>query len=318
MRKYNIPTAEYRIFSSPEEAKAYVVSRKTPLVIKADGLAAGKGVIIAMTSLQALEAIELIMVRKEFGEAGNQVVIESLLQGEEASFMVFTDGDSIVPLSSAQDHKAIFDGDQGPNTGGMGAYSPAPVVSSSVREKIMTKIMIPTIEGMAAEGRKYEGILYAGVMIADGEPWVLEYNARLGDPETQPVLMKLKTDLFPVLEGIAAHTLAGVQLQWDEGHAVCEVMATSGYPGAYSTGKMISGLPAVETMDGIQVFHAGTAWENGHYVTSGGRVLGVTALGGSIDKSIALAYEGVSKISWDGAYYRRDIGSKALKRNQSA
>ena len=318
MKKYQIPTADYHIFSSPEEAKAYVLYRKNPVVIKADGLAAGKGVIIAMTETAALDAIELIMVKKEFGDAGNRVVIEELLQGEEASFMVFTDGDTILPMSSAQDHKAIYDGDKGPNTGGMGAYSPAPVVSSAMSEKIMKKIMIPTVDGMAAEGRRYEGILYAGVMIADGEPWVLEFNARLGDPETQPVLMKLKSDLLPVLEAITTHTLQRVHVQWDEGYAVCVVMASSGYPGTYSKGKIISGLAGVQQRDGIQVFHAGTAWENGQYVTNGGRVLGVTALGGSINESITLAYEGVSKITWDGVYYRRDIGSKALQRNQQA
>lgn len=312
MKKYGILTADYQIFSSPEEAKRYVLSRKAPLAIKADGLAAGKGVILAMTETSALEAIELMMVKKEFGDAGNKVVVEELLQGEEASFMVFTDGSTIIPMSSAQDHKPIYDGDKGPNTGGMGAYSPAPVVSPEVSEKIMKKIMIPAINGMAAEGRDYRGVLYAGLMIVHGEPWALEFNARLGDPETQPVLMELKSDLFFLLEMTAKDTLRGVHLEWDQRHAVCVVMASSGYPGSYVKGNVISGLEEVEHMEDIQVFHAGTAWENGRIVTSGGRVLGVTALGGSIKEAISQAYKAVSKITWEGVYYRRDIGFRAL------
>jgi len=313
MKKYNIPTADHMTFSSPEEAKKHVKERGTPFVVKADGLAAGKGVILAMTEEEALDAIDSIMIKKNFGTAGNKLVIEELLRGEEASFLAFTDGETVVPMPSSQDHKAIYDGDQGPNTGGMGAYSPAPVVTPEISEKVMKKIMIPTIKGMAAEGRKYRGILYAGLMIDKGEPWVLEFNTRFGDPETQPLLIRMKNDLLPVLEATIAGTLKEIKIEWDARPAVCVVMASSGYPGTYEKGKIISGLEAAEQVKEAFVFHAGTAWKNGNIVTNGGRVLGVTALGDTIREAINQAYKAVSTIAWEGAYHRKDIGSKALK-----
>ena len=237
MKKYNIPTADHATFLSPEQAKKYVKERGTPLVVKADGLAAGKGVILAMAEKEAFDAIDSIMIKKDFGAAGNKVVIEKLLRGEEASFLAFTDGETVVPMPSSQDHKAIYDGDQGPNTGGMGACSPAPVVTPEISEKVMKKIMIPTIKGMAAEGRKYSGILYAGLMIDKGEPRVLEFNTRFGDPETQPLLVRMKSDLLPVLEATIAGTLEEIKIEWDARPAVCVVMASSGYPGTYEKGK---------------------------------------------------------------------------------
>ena len=314
MQKYNIPTADHTTFLSPEQAKKHVKERGTPLVVKADGLAAGKGVILAKTEKEALDAIDSIMIKKDFGAAGNKVIIEELLRGEEASFLAFTDGETIVPMPSSQDHKAIYDGDQGPNTGGMGAYSPAPVVTPELSEKVMKKIMIPTMKGMAAEGRKYRGILYAGLMINKGEPMVLEYNTRFGDPETQPLLVRMKSDLLAVLEATISGTLQETKIEWDARPAVCVVMASSGYPGTYEKGKIISGLEAAEKVKDAFVFHAGTAWKNGNIVTNGGRVLGVTALGDTIQEAIKQAYKAVSAIAWEGAYHRKDIGDKALKR----
>ena len=313
MKKYNIPTADYKTFSSPDEAKRHIKERGAPLVVKADGLAAGKGVILAMSEKEAFDAVDSIMIRKNFGAAGNKVVVEDLLLGEEASFLAFTDGKTVIPLPSSQDHKAIFDGDQGPNTGGMGAYSPAPVVTQEVSEKVMKKIMIPTIKGMAAEGKRYTGVLYAGLMINKGEPWVLEFNTRLGDPETQPLLIRMRSDLLPVLEAIYAGNLQEIHIEWDARPAVCVVMASSGYPGMYEKGKIISGLEEAEQIENTRVFHAGTAWKNGKIVTNGGRILGVTALGNTIQTAINQAYKAVSNISWEGAYYRKDIGYKALK-----
>jgi len=313
MRKYNIPTADYQIFSSPEEAKKYIRNRRSPLAIKADGLAAGKGVILARTENEAMEAIETIMVKKEFGSAGDKVVIEELLSGEEASFLAFTDGENVIPLPSSQDHKAIYDGDQGPNTGGMGAYSPAPVVNSEVSQKIMKKIIIPTIRGMAKEGRKYQGILYAGLMIEQEEPKVLEFNVRFGDPEAQPLLVRMKSDLLPILEATITHNLNQIQIEWDPRAAVCVVMASSGYPGSYEKGKIISGLKEAEEIREVVIFHAGTAEKEGKLITNGGRVLGVTALGNTILEAMARAYNAVSKISWENVYYRKDIGSKAIR-----
>jgi len=313
MRKYNIPTADYQIFSSPEEAKKYIRNRRSPLAIKADGLAAGKGVILARTENEAMEAIETIMVKKQFGSAGDKVVIEELLSGEEASFLAFTDGENVIPLPSSQDHKAIYDGDQGPNTGGMGAYSPAPVVNSEVSQKIMKKIIIPTIRGMAKEGRKYQGILYAGLMIEQEEPKVLEFNVRFGDPEAQPLLVRMKSDLLPILEATITHNLNQIQIEWDPRAAVCVVMASSGYPGSYEKGKIISGLKEAEEIREVVIFHAGTAEKEGKLITNGGRVLGVTALGNTILEAMARAYNAVSKISWENVYYRKDIGSKAIR-----
>jgi phosphoribosylamine--glycine ligase len=314
MKKYAIPTADYQTFVRPEEANKYILKKGTPLVVKADGLAAGKGVILAMDEKDALNAIDSIMVKKEFGEAGNKVVIEEFIRGEEASFLAFTDGKTILPMPSSQDHKAIYDGDKGPNTGGMGAYSPAPVVTPEVSEKVMERIMIPTIRGMAAEGRTYRGILYAGLMINRGEPLVLEFNARFGDPETQPLLIRMKSDLLPVLEATIAGNLQDVTIEWDQRPAVCVVMASSGYPGTYEKGKIIAGLSEADHVSDAVVFHAGTAWKNGQIITNGGRVLGVTARGNTIEDAISQAYKAAAKITWEGVYYRRDIGGKALRK----
>ena len=313
MRKYKIPTADYATFISPKEAKSYLEEKGTPVVIKADGLAAGKGVIPAQSMDKAEEAIDTILTKKRFGTAGDRIIIEEFLTGEEASFIVFTDGNTIIPMPTSQDHKPIYDDDQGPNTGGMGAYSPAPVITEKLQQKIMDDIMFPTVKAMANEGRKYKGILYAGLMINNGEINVLEFNARFGDPETQPILIRMKTDLIPILEAIVDGRLGQESIQWDERPAVCVVMASNGYPGSYQKGKEIEGLDKVQNMQNAQVFHAGTAFKNNHVVTSGGRVLGVTALGNDIKEAINLAYQATSQIQWEGAYYRKDIGKKALK-----
>jgi phosphoribosylamine--glycine ligase len=312
MRKYYIPTAFYEIFNEPKEAKNYIRKQGAPIVIKADGLAAGKGVIICKTVEEALQSIDQIMVKKIFGEAGNRVLIEEYLVGEEASYIAFTDGKSILPMASSQDHKQVFDGDQGPNTGGMGAYSPAPVVTDAVHEKIMEKILRPIIQGMSEEGRPYKGVLYAGLMIHEGHPKVLEFNARFGDPETQPVLMRMKGDILPILEASIKGTLSGCKIEWDSRAAVCVVMASKGYPGDYEKGKAISGLEEVSQIADTFVFHAGTTLKEERMVANGGRVLGVTGLGKDIPQAIEKTYQAVKRISWDGVHYRTDIGQKAL------
>jgi len=314
MKKYNIPTAPYATFSSPQDAKSYLKKKGAPAVIKADGLAAGKGVIPAQSLGKAEEAIDAILTKKIFGAAGERIIIEEFLTGEEASFIVFTDGETIIPMPSSQDHKPIYDNDKGPNTGGMGAYSPAPVITEKLQKKIMEQIIIPTVRGMRVEGRKYRGILYAGLMINQGEANVLEFNARFGDPETQPILMRMKTDLIPILEAIVDERLHQVSLQWDERPAVCVVMASKGYPESYQKGMEIKGLNKVKGMQNVEVFHAGTALKDNRMVTCGGRVLGVTALGSSIAEAINLAYQATSQIHWEDAYYRKDIGKKALQR----
>ncbi len=314
MKKYGIPSAEFQVFEDYPEAVRYVQEKDAPLVVKADGLAAGKGVILCQTVPEALAALERVMIRKEFGAAGQRVVVEEFLQGEEASFLVFTDGESILPLPTSQDHKAIFDDDKGPNTGGMGAYSPAPVVTEEIHRTVMETIMLPTIRAMAAEGRKYRGVLYAGLMIRDGRPKVLEFNARFGDPETQPLLMRLKSDLIPVLEATLDGGIGKIRPEWDRRPAVCVVMASGGYPGSYVKGKVISGLDEAARVPGAFVFHAGTSLKDGKVVTSGGRVLGVTAVGNEIREAIETAYQAAGRISWEGVQYRRDIGRKALKR----
>ena len=313
LSKYGVPTAQYRVFDDRNEAGAYVDSVGVPIVVKAEGLAAGKGVIPSMTKEEALKALDMIMVEKAFGDAGNRVVIEELLVGEEASFIVFTDGKAVVPLASSQDHKPIYDGDRGPNTGGMGAYSPAPVVTEEVHRKIMVEIMIPTIRGMASEGRPYRGVLYGGLMIKDGQPKALEFNCRFGDPENQPIMMRTKGDIVPLLEACIDGNLQG-SIEWDPRWAVCVVMASKGYPGSYEKNKIIQGLDGVAGMEDVFVFHAGTARAGADIITSGGRVLGVTALGEDAKGAIDLAYSAVKKIEWDGAYYRSDIGKRALDR----
>ena len=314
MKKYGIPTGDSETFTDHGAAVKYVKGKGMPLVVKADGLAAGKGVIICRKMEEALSALDLIMGRKAFGAAGAKVLVEEFLEGEEASFLAFTDGEAVLPLPTSQDHKAISDNDQGPNTGGMGAYSPAPVVNEKVHRDAMEKVMIPTVRGMAREGRKYQGVLYAGLMIKDEKVKVLEFNARLGDPEAQPLLMRLKGDLVPILEATIDGKLAGRKMDLEERSSVCVVMASGGYPGSYEKGKIISGLEDAAKVRDAFVFHAGTAIKEGKVVTSGGRVLGVTALGNGIREAIGKAYEAVAKISWEGAYYRRDIGQKALKR----
>lgn len=314
MRKYHVPTAAYGVFDAVEPAVAFIKQTGAPIVVKADGLAAGKGVIIAQTCEEAIAAVTDMLSGNAFGSAGSRVVIEEFLTGEEASFLVITDGKEIIPLASAQDHKAIFDGDQGPNTGGMGAYSPAPVVTTAVHEKAMQSILKPTIEGMAAEGRPYCGVLYAGLMINGDQVKTLEFNARFGDPECQPLLMRMKSDLVPVLMAVANGNLSGMTIDWHDKAAVCVVMAAKGYPGDYSKGNEILGLGEAAKLDDLYVFHAGTNLKDGRCVTNGGRVLGVTALGDSVQKAIELAYRGVDRISWPGVQYRRDIGKKALTR----
>ncbi len=313
MKRYGIPTAEYRVFTSYLHAEEYIRMKGAPIVIKADGLAAGKGVVVAKTVDEAIEALRKIMKEKVFGKAGERVVVEEALEGEEASYLVFTDGEYILPMVSSQDHKRVFDNDEGPNTGGMGAYSPAPVVTPEVERKIMEKIMKPAIKGMRKEGLKYKGILYAGLMIRDNEPYVLEFNCRFGDPETQPIMMRMKSDLLEVFLAITEETLSKTTLQWRPDASVCVVAASGGYPGKYEKGKPIEGLDEVKKMDDVVVFHAGTSYDNGRLITAGGRVLGVTALGRDIKEARDRAYEAIEKIYFEGMHYRRDIAHRALK-----
>jgi len=313
MLKYGIPTAAYREFSEADAALAYVRERGAPIVVKADGLAAGKGALVCRTVADAVAAVRLIMEQRAFGEAGDRVVVEECLEGEEASFLAFTDGKTVLPLASAQDHKPIYDNDEGPNTGGMGAYSPAPVVSAALHRQIMDRVMVPTVRAMAAEGRPYRGVLYAGVMIKDGEAKVLEFNARFGDPEAQPLLLRMDSDLVPVLEAVLDGRLHEVTLQWKEDAAVCVVMASGGYPGTYQKGKAIQGLEEAAKVEGVVIFHAGTARRGAHLLTDGGRVLGVTGRGRDVREAITRTYEAVRRISWEGVHFRTDIGAKALR-----
>lgn len=313
LHKYQIPSGFYQVFTDRELAVRYIEQKGAPLVIKADGLAAGKGVIVAATEAEAIAAVDLILTDRTFGEAGSQVIVEEFLPGEEASFLAFTDGETVLPLPTSQDHKAVFDGDKGPNTGGMGAYSPAPVVTEEIHRQVMDTIMLPTVKAMEAEGRPYKGILYAGLMINQGVAKVLEFNCRFGDPEAQPLLMRMETDLVEVVEAIIEGRLGQIDLAIDPRPTVCVVMASGGYPGHYDKGKVINGLDSDFHSD-VMVFHAGTTFRNSDVVTAGGRVLGITAKGSDLAEAIGLAYDAVSKISWDGAYYRKDIGQKALKR----
>ena len=313
MRKHAIPTAHYDVFETVDAAEDHIRHADFPLVIKADGLAAGKGVTVCRSRPEAFEAINRVMKEKVFGEAGNRVVIEECLVGEEASILALTDGRTIVPLPTSQDHKPVFDGDRGPNTGGMGAYSPAPVITPEQYSRIEREILIPIVHAMNAEDRRYRGVIYAGLMLTDDGPKVLEFNVRFGDPETQPILFRLDTDIVPVLRAIAVGNLQDANLEWDPRPAVCVVMASGGYPGPYEKGKPISGLDEVAKMDDVMVFHAGTALVDGQVVTAGGRVLGVTAKGDDIPAAIERAYEAVRRISFEGAHYRTDIGAKALK-----
>jgi len=314
LRRAGIPTADYRVFNDPGEAVSHLESTALPLVVKADGLAAGKGVIICRTRDGATEAINLIMKERAFGEAGDNIIIEEFLEGEEASYLALTDGVKVLPLAPAQDHKAIFDGDNGPNTGGMGAYSPTPIVTPELEGKILESIIRPLIKTMDSIGIRYSGVLYAGLMISkSGEAKVLEFNCRFGDPETQPILARLDDDLFEVLYQCAGEGLVTKELRWSPDHAVCVVMASGGYPGAYEKGLPISGLDDARAMKDVLVFHAGTRdADDGRIVTSGGRVLGVTGLGGDIKEARERAYAAVEKISFKDAYYRKDIAMKAI------
>lgn len=318
LARHKIPTAAYQNFTEIEPAKAYVREMGTPIVIKADGLAAGKGVIIAQTEVEADAAIDDMLAGNKFGDAGHRVVIEEFLQGEEASFIVMVDGKNILPLASSQDHKARDNGDKGPNTGGMGAYSPAPVVTAEMHDRIMEQVIVPTVEGMAAEGHPYTGFLYAGVMIdSDGIPKVLEYNCRFGDPETQPIMSRLNSDLVELCLTAIDGKLDTATADWDPRAAIGVVMAAGGYPESYPKGDVISGLDAVNDISTIgKVFHAGTAEKDGNIVTSGGRVLCVVALGDSVTEAQAKAYQAVDKITWDKVYYRTDIGHRAIAREQ--
>ncbi len=313
MFRHKIPTAFYKKFEDTSGARAYVESHNPPMVIKADGLAAGKGVVICQTRQEALEAIDLIMTQKAFGSAGKKIIIEEFLAGQEASFLAITDGKTVLPLAPCQDHKAIFDGDKGPNTGGMGAYSPAPVVTEELQKEVMEKVMYPAVRGMESEGRPYRGILYAGLMITGAGAKVLEFNCRFGDPETQPIMMRLSSDLLEALLAAAEGRLHEAALEWKKETAVCVVMAAKGYPGEYLKGSEIRGLDKAALLPDTMVFHAGTKASDGRIVTSGGRVLGVTALGPDTRSAIENAYRAVGLITWEGAQYRTDIGRKALR-----
>ncbi|MBR3456615.1 MAG: phosphoribosylamine--glycine ligase, partial [Selenomonadaceae bacterium] len=296
-----------------EAAREYVRKEGAPIVVKADGLAAGKGVIVAMTMDEALHAIDDIMEDKAFGQAGSRVVIEEFMEGEEASLLAFTDGETIVPMISSQDHKRAYDGDKGPNTGGMGTYAPAPVMTAEMVQAATEKILRPAIAAMKAEGRPYQGCLYAGLMITKDGPKVVEFNARFGDPETQVVLPLLESDLVEIMTACVEGSLASLDIRWSRGAAVCVVMASGGYPGSYAKGKVISGLEEAKEAGNL-VFHAGTAQKDGNIVTNGGRVLGVVAKAGSIREAVDHAYAGVGKISFEDAFYRKDIAHRALSR----
>jgi phosphoribosylamine--glycine ligase len=314
MWEHGIPTAEAVICDDFTTAERYIRRREGPLVVKADGLAAGKGVIVCHTRDEALYAVRQVMQERVFGNAGRRVLLEDYLVGEEASFHVLVDGEHVVPLTPAQDHKRVYDADQGPNTGGMGAYSPAPVVTDTVSARIMSEIIVPTVQGMAARGTPYRGVLYAGIMMVEERPYVIEFNARFGDPETQVLLVRLVDDLLPLLDGAARGQLRGLRADVVPDAAVCVVMAAAGYPGAYTQGLPIAGLERVAESADTWVFHAGTAVSERHIVTSGGRVLGVTARAPAIALAVQRVYQAVAQIQWPGAHYRRDIGFRALQR----
>jgi len=316
MRSASISTAEGRIFDRFTDAKAYIASRDEPVVIKAAGLAKGKGVIVCDDPADGILAAEKIMVDRIFGAAGDRVVVEDKLLGEEASILAFVDGRSIYVMESAQDHKPIGDGDTGPNTGGMGAYSPAPVVTEDMMDWITREILVPIVDAMNRNGTPYKGVLYAGLMVTSGGPRVLEFNVRFGDPETQPILMRLQSDLLDVCLAVCDGRLEEAFLKWDPRPAVCVVMASGGYPGQYETGKAINGLQEAGELPDVVVFHAGTKQQDGNAVTSGGRVLGVTARGADIAAAKARAYEAVERIQFEGAYCRRDIADKAIHRKR--
>lgn len=314
LKKYKIPTASFKVFKEKKKAKKYIEASGAPIVVKADGLAAGKGVFVAKTVKEAKEAVDIIMADKAFGEAGNKIVVESCLAGEEASFIAFTDGKTVLPLPTSQDHKAVYDNDEGPNTGGMGAYSPAPVVTDAIADYVMERVMMPTVKGLAAEGRPYKGMLYAGLMIDGDKINVLEFNCRFGDPEAQPLLMRLKSDIVEIFDAAIDEKLDRIDMKIDPRPTVCVVMASGGYPGEYAGGKIINGLTKAAALQGVEVFHAGTLRKGGRIVTNGGRVLGITAVGTTLQVARDRAYKGVAAIQWTNSYHRTDIGSKALNR----
>ncbi|MFH0820092.1 MAG: phosphoribosylamine--glycine ligase [bacterium] len=316
MKKYHVPTASYAIFHEPSRAINFVKKQEFPFVIKADGLAGGKGVKVCHEKKEALNFIKTLMIEKSLNQAGKRILIEQFLDGEEASFMVFSDGKNILPMPTSQDHKTIFDNDQGSNTGGMGAYSPVPLITEKLQQKILGKITMPIVNGLRKEGIPYRGVLYAGLMICDGEPHVLEINVRLGDPETQPILARLKSDIVPILlactEGHDQDILS-CPIEWDKRSSVCVVMASSGYPEKYQTGMTIQGIEKALKLPDIMIFHAGTKLANNFFLTNGGRVLGVTGLGKNIAEAIVKTYSAVYKISWPGVHFRTDIAHKSLK-----
>ena len=316
LARYHIPTARYGVFTEPEQAKAYIRSQGAPIVVKADGLAAGKGVVVAMTVDEALAAVDSMMADKMFGEAGARLVVEEYMAGEEVSLLAFTDGRTVVPMVAAQDHKRVFDNDKGPNTGGMGAYAPAPVLSEELRSQVLQNILQPVVDALAAEGRPYCGCLYAGLMITADGPKVVEFNARFGDPETQVVLPLLASDLADILLACVEGRLHEIEICWHREAAVCIVLASGGYPGSYEQGQVINGLAEAQR-EGAVVFHAGTACREGEVVTNGGRVLGITATGADIVQAVNKAYEAVRKVSFKDMHYRRDIAYRALPNEDS-
>ncbi len=317
LARYNIPTGAYQNFTEIEPALAYVRAQGAPIVIKADGLAAGKGVIVAMTLAEAEDAIKDMLAGNKFGDAGHRVVVEEFLEGEEASFIVMVDGKNVLPMATSQDHKRVGDGDTGPNTGGMGAYSPAPVVTTEIHDRIMQEVIYPTVAGMAAEGNDYTGFLYAGLMItADGKPKVIEYNCRFGDPETQPIMLRMQSDLVQLCLAATKGELDAQESQWDERASLGVVLAAGGYPDAYAKGLEIKGLEAAAALPG-KVFHAGTRLEDGQATTNGGRVLCATALGKTVSEAQQQAYALAKTISWQDMFYRNDIGYRAIAREQA-
>ncbi len=313
MHENRIPTAEGKTFDDFESARAYIASRDAAVVVKATGLAKGKGVYVCDEPSEAILAAEKIMVDGIFGDAGKRILVEEKLLGQEASILAFVDGKTIYVMESSQDHKPIGEGDTGPNTGGMGAYTPAPIVTEKVMKLIEREVLVPVVDGMNRNGTPYRGVLYAGLMITAGGPKVLEFNARFGDPETQPIMMRMQNDLLEVMLAVCKGNLESVSLKWDERPAVCVVMASGGYPGSYERGKVISGIEAADALPDTKVFHAGTASKDGEIVTNGGRVLGVTALARDIPAAQKAAYKAVDAISFEGATIRRDIGAKAIK-----
>ena len=313
MKKYNIPTANYQVFQDRAKAFDYIKQQTFPLAIKADGLAAGKGVFIVKDLVQARDALDALMEKRKFGEAGRQVVIEEFLEGEEVSILAFCDGKTVVPMVSSQDHKKIFDNDQGPNTGGMGAYSPVPFYLDELEERVLEEILKPAVKGLRSEGREYKGVLYAGLILTKEGPKVLEFNARFGDPETQVILPRLKTDLVDILNAVIEGALSKIIIKWEDNATVCVVVASGGYPGRYQKGKDISGLERLAKMEKIIAFHAGTKFQDDKVITSGGRVLGITAWGETISEARERAYKGVKEIYFEDMYYRNDIAAKAIK-----